>query len=185
MRAIDTPLQGIILIEPDVHEDHRGYFLELYHMDRYAQAGLPSRFVQDNFARSVRGALRGLHYQRRRPQGKLVMAVEGTIFDVAVDIRRGSASFGRWYGVELSAENKRQVYISPGFAHGYCVLSETASIMYKCTDFYIPDDERGIIWNDPEVNVSWPISAPLLSAKDQLYGTLAQSGPQLSESPEG
>jgi len=185
MRFIDTPLQGIILIELDVYEDCRGCFLELYHSDRYGIAGLSARFVQDNFAKSVYGALRGLHYQLRHPQGKLVTAMVGTIFDVVVDIRQDSSSFGQWYGVELSAENKRQVYIPPGFAHGYCVLSETASVMYKCTDFYVPGDERGIIWNDPEVNVSWPISAPLLSAKDQMYGTLAQTGPQLSGSAEG
>ena len=182
MRFLDTPLQGIRLIEQDVHEDARGFFMELYHTDKYAKAGLPSRFVQDNFAKSVYGALRGLHYQRSHPQGKLVTAMEGTIFDVAVDIRQESPSFGQWYGVELSAENKRQVYIPPGFAHGYCVLSKTASVMYKCTDFFVPDDERGIIWNDPAVNVSWPISAPLLSSKDQLHGTLAQSLPQLSDS---
>jgi dTDP-4-dehydrorhamnose 3,5-epimerase len=184
MRFIDTPLEGIIVIEPDVYEDARGFFMELYHTDKYAKVGLPSRFVQDNFAKSVYGALRGLHYQRRHPQGKLVTAMEGTIFDVAVDIRQESPSFGQWYGVELSAENKRQVYIPPGFAHGYCVLSKTASVVYKCTDFYVPDDERGIIWNDPGVNVSWPISAPLLSSKDQLYGTLAQSLPQLSDSAQ-
>jgi dTDP-4-dehydrorhamnose 3,5-epimerase len=185
MRFIDTPLQGIILIEPDVHEDLRGYFLELYHTDKYAKAGLPSRFVQDNFARSVYGALRGLHYQGSHPQGKLVTAMEGTIFDVAVDIRKDSSSFGQWYGVELSAENKRQVYIPPGFAHGYCVLSKTAAVMYKCTDFYVPDDERGIIWNDPAVNISWPISSPLLSAKDRLFGTLARSRQQPLDPGEG
>ena len=179
MRFLDTPLEGIILIEPDVHEDQRGYFLELYHADKYAKAGLPSRFVQDNFSKSVYGALRGLHYQRRQPQGKLVTAMEGKIFDVAVDIRPGSPSFGRWYGVELSAENKRQVYIPPGFAHGYCVLSETASVMYKCTEFYVPDDEGGIIWNDPGIDIAWPITAPFLSSKDQRHATLAQSELQL------
>ena len=180
MRFLDTPLQGIILIEPDVHEDRRGYFLELYHADKYAKAGLPSRFVQDNFSKSVYGALRGMHYQRKHPQGKLVTAVEGKIFDVAVDIRQDSVSFGQWYGVELSAENKRQVYIPPGFAHGYCVLSETASVMYKCTELYVPDDEGGIIWNDPAIDIAWPITAPLLSPKDLLHGTLAQSGSQIS-----
>ncbi len=179
MRFLDTPLKGIILIEPDVHEDQRGYFLELYHADKYAKAGLPSRFVQDNFSKSVYGVLRGLHYQRRHPQGKLVTAMEGKIFDVAVDIRQDSSSFGQWYGVELSAENKRQVYIPPGFAHGYCVLSETASVMYKCTEFYVPDDEGGIIWNDPGIDIAWPITEPFLSSKDQLNATLAQSELQL------
>jgi dTDP-4-dehydrorhamnose 3,5-epimerase len=179
MRFLETPLEGLILIEPDVHEDQRGYFLELYHADKYAKAGLPSQFVQDNFAKSVHRALRGLHYQRRHPQGKLVTALEGKIFDVAVDIRQGSPSFGKWYGVELSTENKRQVYIPPGFAHGYCVLSETASVMYKCTELYVPDDEGGIIWNDPGIDIVWPITAPLLSSKDQLHATLAQSESQL------
>jgi dTDP-4-dehydrorhamnose 3,5-epimerase len=184
MRVIDTPLQGIILIEPDVHEDQRGYFLELYHTDRYAKAGLPSRFVQDNFAKSAYGTLRGLHFQRRHPQGKLVTAMEGKIFDVAVDIRQDSSSFGRWHSIELSAENKRQVYIPPGFAHGYCVLSETASVMYKCTDFYVPNDEGGIIWNDPGLAIAWPIATPFLSSKDQLHATLAQSKLQLPGSGE-
>jgi dTDP-4-dehydrorhamnose 3,5-epimerase len=179
MRFTDTPLKGIILIEPDVHEDRRGRFLELYHLDRYAKAGLSARFVQDNFARSVRGTLRGLHYQRRHPQGKLVTAMEGTVFDVAVDIRRGSPSLGKWYGVELSAENARQLYIPPGFAHGYCVLSDTASVMYKCTDFHVADDERGILWNDPALGIAWPVATPLLSAKDQAYKTLADSDSEL------
>jgi dTDP-4-dehydrorhamnose 3,5-epimerase len=184
MRFIDAPLQGIILIEPDIHEDRRGSFLELYHTEKYAKAGLPSRFVQDNFSKSVYGVLRGLHYQRRHPQGKLVMALEGKIFDVAVDIRPDASSFGQWYGVELSAENKRQVYIPPGFAHGYCILSETASVMYKCTDFYFPEDEGGIIWNDPGIDIAWPITSPSLSSKDQMHATLAQSDPQLPRSWE-
>ena len=179
MKYIDTPLPGVILIEPDVHEDRRGYFIELYHLDRYAKAGLPARFVQDNFARSVHATLRGLHYQRRHSQGKLVTVTEGTVFDVAVDVRRGSPSLGKWYGVELSAENKRQLYIPPGFAHGYCVVSEMAAVMYKCTDFYVPEDEGGIIWNDPALGISWPIETPLLSAKDQSLPTLAESGTEL------
>jgi len=184
MRFLDTRLPGIILVEPDVHEDQRGYFLELYHADKYAKAGLPSRFVQDNFSNSVYGTLRGLHYQRRHPQGKLITVMQGTIFDVAVDIRPGSSSFGQWHGIELSAENRQQVYIPPGFAHGYCVLSETASVMYKCTDFYVPDDEGGIIWNDPGINIAWPIATPFLSSKDQRYATLAQSESQLPGSVE-
>ena len=179
MKVIDTPLKGVILIEPDVHEDRRGHFMELYHLDRYAKAGLPARFVQDNFARSVHGTLRGLHYQRRHPQGKLVTALEGTVFDVAVDVRQGSPSLGTWYGVELSAENRRQLYIPPGFAHGYCVLSETASVMYKCTDFFVPDDERGILWNDPALGIHWPVATPLLSVKDQSYKTLVENENEL------
>ena len=179
MNFIDTPLKGVILIEPDVHEDRRGYFIELYHLDRYAKAGLHARFVQDNFARSVHATLRGLHYQRRHPQGKLVMVTEGTVFDVAVDVRRGSPSLGKWYGVELSAENKRQLYVPPGFAHGYCVVSETAAVMYKCTDFYVPEDERGILWNDPALGIHWPVATPLLSAKDQSYKTFAENESEL------
>ena len=179
MKYIDTPIPGIILIEPDVHEDRRGYFIELYHLDRYAKAGLHARFVQDNFSRSVHATLRGLHYQRRHPQGKLVTVTEGTVFDVAVDVRRGSPSLGKWYGAELSAENKRQLYIPPGFAHGYCVVSEIAAVMYKCTDFYVPEDEGGIIWNDPALGISWPVETPLLSAKDQSLPTLAESGTEL------
>jgi len=175
MRFIETSLKGVILIEPDVLQDHRGIFLELYHLDKYAKAGIPSRFVQDNFATSARGTLRGLHYQLRQPQGKLVIAIEGAIFDVALDIRRGSPSFGQWHGVELSAESRRQLYIPPGFAHGYCVISDAAAVMYKCTDFYAPGDDRGILWNDPALNIAWPIVNPLLSRKDQSYKSLADS----------
>jgi dTDP-4-dehydrorhamnose 3,5-epimerase len=173
VRFIEAGLPGVIVIEPDVFEDRRGYFFETYHAKKYADAGIPGPFVQDNFSKSVRGTLRGLHYQRTHAQGKLVYAAEGVVFDVAVDIRPVSPTFGKWFGTELSAENKRQIYIPPGFAHGFCVLSETAAFMYKCTDFYAPQDEGGILWNDPAIGITWPVSAPLLSAKDHAYKCLA------------
>jgi len=175
VRFIEADLKDVILIEPDVHEDRRGFFLELYHAQKYAEAGIPGRFLQDNYSRSVRGTLRGLHYQLKNPQGKLVVVVEGVIFDVALDIRRGSPSFGKWSGVELSADNKRQLYVPPGFAHGFCVLSETAGVVYKCTNVYSPEDERGIIWNDQALGIPWPVENPLLSLKDQSYKSLAES----------
>jgi dTDP-4-dehydrorhamnose 3,5-epimerase len=173
MRFIEAGLPGVIVIEPDVFEDSRGYFLETYHAKKYADAGISGPFVQDNFSRSIRGTLRGLHYQRSRAQGKLVSVPDGVVFDVAVDIRPGSPTFGQWVGMELSAENKRQLYIPSGFAHGFCVLSEVAAFAYKCTDFYVPQDEGGILWNDPAIGISWPVSVPLLSAKDQAYKHLA------------
>ena len=173
MKFIETKLNGVVLVEPDVFTDPRGYFLETYHAGRYAGGGIPGPFVQDNFSHSVRGTLRGLHYQLKHAQGKLVMALEGCIFDVAVDIRKGSPTFGQWVGVELSGENRRQIYIPPGFAHGFCVLSETADVLYKCTDVYSPKDERGIIWNDPAIAIAWPITDPLLSGKDGAYPRLA------------
>lgn len=173
MRFLDTELTGVLLVEPDIFEDPRGLFLETYHVEKYAAGGIRGPFVQDNFARSIRGTLRGLHYQLKHAQGKLVMVVEGTVFDVAVDVRTGSPTFGRWVGVELSAENKRQLYVPPGFAHGYCVVSATAGLLYKCTDVYSPQDERGVIWNDPTIGIRWPVTHPLLSKKDGAYKTLA------------
>ena len=169
--ALDIP--GALLIEPALFRDQRGLFSETFHEQRYAGAGLAERFVQDNFSRSIRGTLRGLHYQQPHAQGKLVMVVEGAVYDVVVDIRRGSPTFGRWQGFELSATNLRQLYLPPGCAHGFCVTSEHASVLYKCTDFYSPKDGRGIIWNDPALAISWPVTTPLLSPKDQAYGTLA------------
>lgn len=173
MKFVATKLKAVVLVEPDVFEDPRGYFLETYHAGRYAEGGITGPFVQDNFSHSVRGTLRGLHYQLKHAQGKLVMALEGRIFDVAVDIRKGSPTFKQWVGVELSGENKRQLYIPPGFAHGFCVLSDTADVLYKCTDVYAPQDERGIIWNDPSIAIAWPVAEPLLSRKDQAYQLLA------------
>jgi len=173
VKFVETKLKAVVLVEPDVFEDPRGYFLETYHAGRYAEGGIAGPFVQDNFSHSVRGTLRGLHYQLKHAQGKLVMALTGRIFDVAVDIRKGSPTFTQWVGVELSGENKRQLYIPPGFAHGFCVLSDTADVLYKCTDVYAPQDERGIVWNDPAIAIAWPIAEPLLSRKDQAYPCLA------------
>ena len=173
MRITPLEIPGLLLIEPTLFRDQRGVFCEVFHERRYAEAGFTEQFVQDNYSRSVRGTLRGLHFQEPHAQGKLVMAVEGTVYDVVVDIRKGSPMFGKWYGVELSSENCRQLYIPPGCAHGFCVTSEQAGFFYKCTDFYSPKDERGIIWNDPALAIVWPISAPILSAKDQAYQTLA------------
>ena len=173
MKFVETKLQGVILVELDVFEDPRGYFFEMYHADKHADGGIRGPFVQDNFSHSARGTLRGLHYQLKHAQGKLMMALEGRIFDVAVDIRKGSPTFKQWVGVELSEENKRQLYIPPGFAHGFCVLSETADVLYKCTDVYSQKDERGIIWNDPALAITWPIADPLLSTKDGAYKRLA------------
>ena len=176
-----TPLDipGALLIEPSLFRDRRGLFCETFHAQRYVEAGLTDQFVQDNFSRSVRGTLRGLHYQQPHAQGKLVMAVEGTIYDVVVDIRKGSPTYGTWQGFELSSDNYRQLYIPPGCAHGFCVTSEEAAVLYKCTDFYSPSDERGVIWNDPALRISWPVSMPLLSPKDQAYPSLATTEHEL------
>lgn len=167
MRFTPLALPEVVLVEPDVHRDARGFFLETYHLEKYREGGILGPFVQDNHSRSVRGTLRGLHAQRRRPQGKLVRAVEGEMFDVAVDIRRGSPTFGRWVGVRLSGENFRQLYVPPGFAHGFCVLSDVVNVEYKCTDFYDPADEIGLAWNDPDVGIEWPIADPIVSDKDR------------------
>ena len=173
MNVFESDLQGVLIIEPEVIGDRRGFFLETYHARRYAEAGVPEPFVQDNHSRSAPGTLRGLHYQLTKPQGKLVRCVRGAIFDVAVDIRRGSPTFAQWVGVELSAENKRQLYMPPGFAHGFCVPEEESEVEYKCTDYYAPEDERGIIWNDPTIAIEWPVTDPILSEKDAGYGLLA------------
>jgi dTDP-4-dehydrorhamnose 3,5-epimerase len=175
LKFLPTDLPGVILIEPQVFGDERGFFLETYHREKYAAGGIDAHFVQDNHSRSVRGTLRGLHLQRTRQQGKLIRAIEGQIFDVAVDVRRGSPTFKRWVGVQLSADNFRQLYIPPGFAHGFCVLSETAQIEYKCTDFYAPQDELTILWETNELGIDWPVSSPLLSAKDRAGRTLAET----------
>ena len=166
MKCEPTALSEVLVLTPDVHRDPRGFFLETYHAQKYRAAGVGAVFVQDNLSRSIRGTLRGLHAQRRRPQGKLIRAVEGAIFDVAVDIRRGSPTFGRWVGVEPSGGNFRQCYVPAGFAHGFCVLSDVAVVEYKCTEFYDPADELGLIWNDPDLAIQWPITDPTLSSKD-------------------
>jgi dTDP-4-dehydrorhamnose 3,5-epimerase len=156
----------VLLIEPDVFPDARGFFMEIFHADKYAQQGLPAMFLQDNHSRSMRGVLRGLHYQLNHPQGKLVRVVGGEVFDVAVDIRKGSPLFGKWVGAVLSEENRHQIYIPPGFAHGFCTLSEQADFLYKCTDLYAPGDEYGIAWDDPDIAIEWPQLDYLISDKD-------------------
>lgn len=174
MKVHETDLPGVLLVEPRVHRDPRGFFLETYHRAKYAEQGLDAPFVQDNHSRSAANVLRGLHAQARHPQGKLVRAVEGSIFDVAVDVRRGSPTFGHWVGFELSADNFRQLYVPPGFAHGFCVLSDGAQVEYKCTDFYAPGDELTVLWRDPEIAVDWPVAEPILSDKDRDAPTLAE-----------
>lgn len=173
MRVTPIDIPGVLVIEPDIFHDARGVFLETHHQRRYAEVGIPGPFVQDNYSTSIRGTLRGLHFQEPHAQGKLVMVTEGTVFDVVVDIRKGSPAFGTWYGAELSAVNRRQLYVPPGCAHGFCVTSASAAFLYKCTDYYSPKDERGILWNDPSLGIRWPIATPLLSAKDQAFKTLA------------
>jgi dTDP-4-dehydrorhamnose 3,5-epimerase len=176
-----TPIDihGALLLEPSVISDHRGCFTETYHEQRYADAGITERFVQDNCSRSVRNTVRGLHFQEPQAQGKLVMALEGTVYDVVVDIRKGSPTFGKCCGIELSGQSLHQLYIPPGCAHGFCVTSETATFLYKCTAYYSPRDERGILWNDPALGIRWPISEALLSPKDQAYRTLKEMDAEL------
>lgn len=168
MRLRSTDLPGVVVVEPVVHEDGRGFFMETWHRDKFRAAGLDLSFVQDNHSGSVRNTLRGLHYQVGRPQGKLVRAVAGEIFDVAVDLRRSSPTFGRWTGVTLSAANRLQLWVPEGFAHGYYVTSERAEVVYKCTEVYLPEEERTLRWDDPHVGVAWPLGGepPLVSAKD-------------------
>ncbi len=173
MKVETTPLDGVLLISPNVFDDARGFFMETYHQQRYREAGIAETFVQDNLSSSVAGTLRGLHYQIEHPQGKLVQAIQGEIFDVAVDVRRGSPTFGQWYGAILSEQNRRQLYVPPGFAHGFCVVSPSALMAYKCTDIYWPAGERSIRWDDPDVGIRWPITDPILSAKDAAAPTLA------------
>jgi dTDP-4-dehydrorhamnose 3,5-epimerase len=179
VRVVPTDIPGVLIVEPDVHADGRGFFIETYHADRYRQHGIDQPFVQDNQSRSVAGTLRGLHLQPRRPQGKLVRVIEGEVYDVAVDVRRGSPTFGRWVSVTLTAENFKQCYIPPGFAHGFYVVSPIAQVEYKCTDFYDPQSEIGIAWNDPGLAIAWPVREPLLSARDREHRSLGELTDQL------
>ncbi|HEB87503.1 MAG TPA: dTDP-4-dehydrorhamnose 3,5-epimerase [Gammaproteobacteria bacterium] len=172
MKIIPTSLREVLLIEPDVFGDTRGFFMETWHADKYAKLGLDAHFVQDNHSRSNKGVLRGLHYQLEHPQGKLVRVSQGSVFDVAVDIRKGSPTFSQWVGYELSGDNFRQLYVPPGFAHGFCVLSESADFIYKCTDFYAPEYEQGILWNDPDIAIDWPSGDILISDKDAANSPL-------------
>ena len=179
MNILSTTLPGVFIVEPDVHRDSRGWFLETYHVEKYQYGGNPLVFVQDNCSSSVRGTLRGLHAQLTRPQGKLVRVVRGEVFDVAVDIRRGSPTFASWTGITLTAENFKQIYIPPGFAHGFCVLSDTAEVEYKCTDVYVPGDEITIAWNDSQIGIPWPDMSPILSAKDVAGQSLQEAWDRL------
>ncbi len=167
MEVIEEPLPGLLVIKPDVYEDERGFFLETWQSERYKEVGIEEDFVQDNWSRSTESVLRGLHFQNEHPQGKLVSVRGGRVFDVAVDIRPESETFGEWYGNELSVQNHLQMYIPPGFAHGFCVLSEIADFNYKCTNYYYPKDEGGIVWNDPSLEIDWPLKNPIISRKDK------------------
>ena len=181
MRFLSTALEGVVIVEPDVHHDGRGYFLETYHAERYREGGIDGPFVQDNHSRSAGGTVRGLHLQRQRMQGKLIRVIEGEIYDVAVDVRRGSPTFGRWVAVTLSAENFKQCYVPPGFAHGFCVVSLIAQVEYKCTDIYDPAGEIGVAWNDPALAIPWPVREPILSPRDRSHPMLAELTDQLPE----
>lgn len=172
MKLITTSIEGLLILEPDVFEDERGYFLETHHQNRFQAAGVSTVFVQDNLSFSKKDTLRGLHFQITHPQAKLVQAITGTIFDVAVDIRGGSQTFGQWSAIRLSEENKRQLFIPNGFAHGFCVLSESAHVLYKCSDYYNPADEGGLLWSDPAVAIEWPVKNPILSKKDRQHPLL-------------
>lgn len=177
MKITQTEIPGVVLLEPQVYRDERGFFLESYNQQKYREAGIDVAFVQDNHSRSQRGTVRGLHAQINRPQGKLVRVIEGEIFDVAVDVRRGSPHFGEWVGAWLSAENHRQIYVPPGFIHGFAVTSEVAQVEYKCTDFYDPSSEISVLWNDAEIGITWPleeIGVPVLSKKDLAAKPLQQ-----------
>jgi dTDP-4-dehydrorhamnose 3,5-epimerase len=178
MKVTETELPGILLIEPKVFGDARGFFMETWSRSRYAEAGIPVDFVQDNISLSQRGVLRGLHFQKPNTQGKLVYVLQGEVFDVAVDIRVGSPHFGRWVGVTLSEDNKRQLYIPPGFAHGFCVTSEEVLFAYKCTDVYNPAAEGTVRWDDPDIGIAWPVNATQVSDKDRVGPLLRDLPPQ-------
>jgi dTDP-4-dehydrorhamnose 3,5-epimerase len=169
MKVIASPLPGVRVVEPNVFGDHRGFFMESYQQQRYMESGIDTVFVQDNISLSVRNTLRGLHYQHPRGQAKLVQVLQGEIFDVVVDIRKGSPTWGQWFGVTLSSDNKRQVFIPDGYAHGFCVTSETALFAYKCSDYYLPEDEGGVRWDDPQIGIQWPVQSPILSDRDKNY----------------
>ena len=177
MKVHSTELDGVLIIEPRVFADRRGYFMESYQKQRYREAGIHTEFVQDNISHSVRHTLRGLHYQYPHGQAKLVQVLQGEIYDVAVDIRQGSATFGRWTGVVLSEENRRQFFLPEGFAHGFCVMSATALFMYKCSAYYAPEEEGGICWDDPDLGIPWPVQTPILSQRDSTFPPLSGVAP--------
>ena len=178
MKIENTVLPGVLIIEPQVFGDQRGFFLETFNQARYQEIGVPGpglEFLQDNHSRSSRGVVRGLHFQVKHPQGKLVWVSSGTVFDVVADVRPGSATYLKWVGVELSDENHRQLWVPPGYAHGFCVLSDHADFHYKCTDYYHPEDESGVRWDDPDLNIQWPVMEPVISQKDKELPLLAQA----------
>jgi dTDP-4-dehydrorhamnose 3,5-epimerase len=175
VRVETTPLPGVLVVHPPLFRDDRGFFLEAWRHDRFEAAGIPDHFVQDNQSRSMAGTLRGLHWQWRKPQAKLVRVLSGRIFDAVVDVRRGSPHFGQWFGLEMNAEDFTSLYVPVGYAHGFCVLSDTAEVLYKCSDTYDPGGEGGLIWNEPAVGISWPIEAPTLSPRDQKHPRLDPS----------
>jgi len=177
LKTVATDIEGLLVIEPDVYPDERGFFTETYQARRYAEAGIHCEFVQDNLSFSTRGTLRGLHFQINRAQAKLVYVITGEIFDVAVDLRPGSPTYGKWAGITLTQENRRQLFIPEGFAHGFCVESETAYFAYKCSDFYTPEDEGGVLWSDPEIDIPWPADDPIISPQDLGLPTLAALTP--------
>ncbi len=172
LEVSDLPLAGLKLLKPRVFDDARGHFLETFHLEKFAAHGIPEAFVQDNLSYSGQGVLRGLHYQYPHWQGKLVFVLQGEIYDAVVDIRRNSPTFGKWFGIVLSEHNHLQLYVPPGFAHGFCVTSDNARVMYKCTDFYSPGNEHTILWNDPAIGIAWPVTKPVLSEKDAKGATL-------------
>ena len=180
IKVTKAPIEGLYVIEPTVHGDSRGYFMETYNYNDMKEHGLDMVFVQDNQSKSSKGVLRGLHYQIKHPQGKLVRVIRGRVFDVAVDIRKGSSTYGKWFGVELSEENKKQFLISPGFAHGFLVLSDEAEFCYKCTDFYHPDDEGGIAWNDPTIGIVWPEVLGSYNGSAKVDGYTLSDGTKLN-----
>jgi dTDP-4-dehydrorhamnose 3,5-epimerase len=173
MKIISTSIEGLLIIEPNIFMDKRGFFMETYNQNRYIEAGINTTFVQDNLSYSLKNTLRGLHFQIKHSQAKLIQVISGEIFDVAVDLRSGSATFGKWTGIHLSDKNRQQMFIPEGFAHGFCVLSDFALFCYKCSDFYVPDDEGGIIWSDPDIGIEWPVGNPIISEKDKQYHKLS------------
>jgi dTDP-4-dehydrorhamnose 3,5-epimerase len=174
IKVKSTSLEGFLIVEPNCYKDDRGFFLETYQEDIYKAAGITDKFVQDNQSRSIKGVIRGMHFQVNRPQAQIVTIMRGLVFDVGVDLRQNSPTFGRWHGVELSDTGQRQVYMAPGIAHGFCVLSDLADLHYKVSRFYDPDDECGMVWNDSEVNIDWPSITPLIHQRDATYQSLSQ-----------
>ena len=172
MKILQTDLEGVLVVEPLVFNDKRGFFMEAYHKEKYAKLGISIDFIQDNLSFSSAGTLRGLHYQHPHGQAKLVQVLDGHVFDVTVDIRSGSPTFGKWFGINLSDENRKQVFVPEGFAHGFCVLSDTVLFSYKCSDLYAPDCEGGVLWSDPDIGIEWPVKEPVLSEKDAKYPRL-------------